>query len=286
MPVNRSRKSNAFSLSDQTYSTLHEIMDSGMADNQSRAIDILANHWRLTNVAFKHGVDLDQMANDRIEEIVEDFRMKATDCLRKAAEVGTSLTASKQEQAMMPKVNYSYQNLLDRCKEKFPETIEQWVTQGNWKDDILATGHSVEKFVEDKLALIVQQPYREKGPSAPPKPSPEKTMLFNISNDTILYWLELKKPTSMAIGAKRFQLAYHIEKAKDLIQGMDDGHREEFMGEIHNRLKADAEARGYDLTPYLLEFQNVYDKSRGIVVEEEERQREEKRLSEKQRGLG
>lgn len=275
MPVNRSRKSNAFSLSDQTYGTLHEIIESGMADNASRAIDILANHWRLTNVAFKHGADLDQMAMDKVEEIVSDFKDKALESFTRIMEVRTSLEASREEKRLMPEVKMTYESILNRCKERTAETIEDWVVAGNWKNDILATGHTIDQFVADKFAQVQKAAVQQ-------RTTPETIVLSSLSTDMVLYWLELQKPTSMSVGAKRFGLAFQSEKAKDLIQGMDNGHREEFKGQIHEKLKADAETRDLDIPQYLLEFQKVYDRSRGIVLEESDKQRAEK----KQRILG
>lgn len=268
-----------------TINTINKLIDNHEAMSQGRAIDLLANHFRLTK-SQKSSEDLEAFLkelskefDERLAEAKESFILAVRQRLEikeSSYSADTAEAESNLEEENKPEK--SFDELLAMVPSRRPEQIEAWAE--SWKDAIEATNHSVDEFVAAKM-LSLQHPTFSPAPTPPtPQPQPkaqpaparpkEQVLLDDLSDAMVLYWRETMRPNSMAIGSKEFHVAHRWQQFDDFLQTQDNGRRGALNVTVIERLVTEAGNRKFQAEMYVTEASRIRREAVRIVEQMQE----------------
>jgi hypothetical protein len=209
MPPERVRPKLTMTVDADTVNTINRMISDSMAKNPGKAVDKLANHWRLTSTSSRKDASHKEEIMDEIEQRVarkmeealnhsyqnlvavlsqtKETLEKEQEVMREAlkeviktevdlaylkytGEVAPITSEQPLEPASTKEPELSFEQLLDKCPGSTSNQITDWTA--GWVKEIEETNHSIDEFVASKL-LRVQGKAK---PVSAPKPVVQATV--------------------------------------------------------------------------------------------------------------
>lgn len=272
MPRIRSRIS--VSVAKQTMDVIEDILKRKLAANASEAVDILANNYLLTQ-GFGHssaasGIIEELQANKQI--LIRDLETTLDDLIsakveEKMAEVQATVVHTE------PKPLVPLGELLKQCTATTTDGIEAWAKANSIL--IGATGNTTDDFVAAKVMMVqtaqTNQARLKKIAQEAPKESAEEKWKRLLSEGMVQYWRSYLNNESLAVSARIFNVARAAIGTQKLVDTMNNGGKDEYLMDVIDRLRGDAEKRQWDVDAYIKEFKTIYEGADNIVKNQGQR---------------
>jgi hypothetical protein len=266
----------AATVDKNTLDVLEALMKREKLSSQSEAIDILANHYLLTQGLGSGALDeMNQRLLSRRTIILSDIESSIKELSRNIIEEQLMDERGKMQPTPIQTppsapVKKVLDELLAQCKATTSDGIELWANQNIIQ--IEGAGASVNAFVCEKIMQVQRlakieagRVYREKIVSVPDSETEGQKWVRHTSEAMVQYWRTYLDNNTLLIETKMFQVARYSKAVMGVVQKMNNGQKEEYLLTVVDQLRNDAEQRKWDTEKYVHEWKTIYDNADTIL---------------------
>jgi len=266
--MGRMRFKIAATVDRQTIAVLDDILKRNMAKSQSEALDILANNYLLTQ-----GIGSHDTATEIIQSMKGSKAIILRDLEKDLDELITSIVNQKMAEEMVKKPvkrydSSAFEELLTKCPDGTASATMGWAE--GWSKEIEATGHTIDEFVAEKVMMVSKateavKTRPERTGSIPQGETGEMKWVRHTAEAMVQYWRTYLNNDALQIESKMFQVARYSKAVQGLVEKMDNGHREEYLMTLVDRLRDDAGSRKWNQEKYVNDWKTIYDNAKAII---------------------
>lgn len=286
MPIRRVRPKLSVTLDPESIESLEILIKRGKVKNAGEAIDLVCNLTRL------YCPDVFGMKNDdhKVVEHIEKLKRKKehlkelfettledifntetelhmigvrNQLVEATPEVAKAVEILSAPRAAM-KLEYDWEQLLERCRERTPHEIEDWAKEGDWLGYIEDTGHTLEEFIEEKMKRVGNIQMTK----ATERPQVDYDGLARAVADKMNeHWRNVKGGGMKSPDATRFYVAFQVQRFNKALASMDNGHKAEMAANLFLVVNQMADDRKFPRDDVMAEFQSIYERADDIVAE-------------------
>jgi len=282
----RARPKISLTVDASTIATINNLLETKRAKSTGEAVDILANHFRLTTGATPQAIDdlekamasnIEAQLQERWSDFIGSTKQIAHDLV--AVAVGNLREEQKAEVfAPIQQDNDAFERLVSNCPSGESTSIEKWAE--GWRKEIEATGHSIFDLVSEKV--MRQNESRVKVPghvvpldTAVNGDAKRKEVIFNLADRMKQHWVGKlgASSTGRSKETTEFYVAFSANKFINYQKTLENGQKEALSHDLMLRVKEDARVKGWKEQDYISEFERILSSSPRIIEEYGEKTR-------------